>query len=137
MQKAPLHNRIRHVMITQSAFITLTSDNITRQSGVLSGLQSTKKVTDAHEVTGVYRISLILFDVWVGDDCRVSCVSVIIKRRGFVTFPVRESTSQGIAKGVKRLIHTLAPPSMPQGPPGSVVFIDLRLQSSQYGPLVV
>lgn len=47
-----------------------------------------QKVTVAQMATGVYRISLILFDVWLGNDC---CVSIITKQRGFVTFAASDS----------------------------------------------
>lgn len=50
----------------------------------------------------------------------------------FVTFPVSDSARR------RPLVKRLIPPTpTPQGPPGSVVFIDLSLQSSQSGPLVV
>lgn len=87
------------------------------------------KVTGAHEVSGVYKISLILFDVSPGDDCCTSSVGIIIKQKDFLTFPVSDSARRGPL--AKRLIPN------PQGPPGSVVFIDLSLQRPQSGPLVV
>lgn len=105
-----LHNTIRHV-ISQSAIKMLISDNISRlyQRGVgyCKG-----KATNVQEVAGVYRISLILFDVREGDDCCTSCVSIIIKQKDFVTFPVSGSARRRPL--VKRLIPLHPHPS---GPP--------------------
>lgn len=61
----------------------------------------------SQEFTG---FSLILFDLWMGNDCHTSCVSIIIKQRGFVTFPASDSAWRGLL--IKRLIP---PTRTPQG----------------------
>lgn len=93
----------------------LILNNILRPRGSQNDLRKgycKRKVTDAQGVTGVYGISLILFDVWTGDDCCTSCVSTIIKQKDFVTFPVSDSAMHGPLG--KRLIP---PQPNPSGPP--------------------
>lgn len=84
--------QIRHV-ISQSAIKMLISDIISRLSirSDRGGSYCKATAMNAQEVTGEYRISLILFDVREGDDCCTSCVSIIIKQKDFVTFPMSGS----------------------------------------------
>lgn len=129
-----LRNHMTCHMISSSAAKLLISDGIPRLVSGKSDQRASAKGRSP-EFSGFF-----INPAWckgeVGGSC-TCCVSNIIKQGAFLTFAVSDGARQRPLVKPSIPLPSTPPQCSPSGPAGSAVCIDLSLQSSQSGPLVV